>query len=472
MEEEEILLEKEQESSNNKKKRQKHRHRCSSYETQDVVPDIIEKLSNARIEVLQNSIGPSLVYVRDPHLRLRRTLTVRPPTFPTGIKKYSEAQYVISTASSTSATASTSSTTAHGGGTGTTTGKRIILSFSAPVQSINSETTTTATTTTTTAASSPVDETTGGGAAAATTTKVHDFHMDAYVFGASEETAKIRMVALHGISPTASRERWHNLGKMINDDPCLSTTVRFVALDWHSIDRSDTFQEEFLTMLPKHYFTTPSEATGDRDDILSLFGGTEQQQEDKKQKMSAMFDHCDENCPRSFREAAVVWKAIIQQGLGWGTSINGKVNNKPFIPCFKSWSGGVGMELLLQAAAEKKMVMLGQTDDNKNSKNGGGGDDSSFFFRDCIQGAVIMHPACFESSENVQLALSGDLPVLAVWAKDDPLVPYRYSERLLVHDQVQLVTYESGGHGSFNGSSPDDPNFDDEIVRWIKKKFV
>mmetsp|Transcript_18195 Transcript_18195/g.43970 ORF Transcript_18195/g.43970 Transcript_18195/m.43970 type:complete len:174 (+) Transcript_18195:180-701(+) len=136
------ILEKKQNSNNKKQKR---------YETQDVVPDLIEKLSNARIEVLQNSNGPPLVYERDPHLRLRRTLTVRPPTFPTGIQKYSEAQYVISTGTASASSSSTTTIPPNGGGTGTgtTTGKRINLSFSAPVQTINGTTTTTTTATAT-----------------------------------------------------------------------------------------------------------------------------------------------------------------------------------------------------------------------------------------------------------------------------------------------------------------------------------
>ena len=435
----------------------------------------MDKLSNARIEVLQNSNGPPLRFERDPHLRLRRTFTNRPLGLPTGIQKYSEAQFVI--APPPSLPRPKDDAAASGGSAAD--GKRITLSFTAPVRSV-----------TTSSTSNTTDN----------MVQNHDFYMDAYVFGASEETAQTRMVAVHGISPTASRERWHALGSRIANETHLSRTVRFVALDWHSIDRSDTYQEEFLTMLPKHYFTTPSVSSGgDVDDILSLWGDPDDDDDDdngdrdgkddsnknvslvrqRRQKMKAMFQHINENCPRSFREAAVVLKAVIQQGLGWGNPLEedsiGK--GKGFIPCFKSWSGGVGMELLLQASKEQiedRRRRRRQIDEEMDAC----ASPRNAVFRDYIRGAVIMHPGCFESSDNVRLALSGgghggddNIRVLAVWAKDDPLVPYKYSERLLVHDDVQLVSYESGGHGSFDGTVDGQSNFDDDIIDWIKTKF-
>lgn len=171
--------------------------------TQCVVPDLIDKLHKATVEVLQNSNGPPLVYHLDPHLRLRRTLTPRSKI--TGIPKYSEAQFVIHP----------------------TTGKRRTLHFETALN--------------------------GG--------DEREFLMDAYFWGATEEEATVRMVTCHGISPTASRERWHALGWRIQHDPVLSKKIRFVDMDWHSIDRGDAYQEDFLTMLPKHIFDCPSEET-------------------------------------------------------------------------------------------------------------------------------------------------------------------------------------------------------------------
>ena len=41
-----------------------------------------------------------------------------------------------------------------------------------------------------------------------------DFQMDAYVFGAEEKNATRRILCLHGVSPASgSRERWHQLGE-------------------------------------------------------------------------------------------------------------------------------------------------------------------------------------------------------------------------------------------------------------------
>jgi hypothetical protein len=82
----------------------------------------------------------------------------------------------------------------------------------------------------------------------------HSFHMDAYEWGASEDKAEQRIVTVHGISPGVSRTRWHSLGDRIGKS---MPKTRFIALDWHSIDRTDEYQTEFLTMLPKHIFSVP-----------------------------------------------------------------------------------------------------------------------------------------------------------------------------------------------------------------------
>jgi hypothetical protein len=340
--------------------------------TQDDVPEIIAKLRTATLEVLQNSNGPPLTFHRDPHLRLRRTLTPR-SAIP-GIRKYSEAQFVIHP----------------------TTGQRRTLHFHALENN-------------------------------------HEFLIDAYSWGASEQDATIRIVALHGISPTASRERWHALGHRIQQDPVLSQNVRLVALDWHSLDRGDAYQEEFLTLLPKHIFTVPSDDAV-VEEISQMFSNPQHQVGFHK-----LINEIREFCPRPMSEGADILQAIITQGLGWGD------HNKPFILCIKSWSGGVGMEFLNRA-------------------------DPSL--RQAIAGLVISHPACFNLTPDQIKEAMKDTPTIMVWAKDDDLVPYPLSERYLVHDNVQLVTYETGGHGSFDGSNPNDPNFDDDILVWIRQQFV
>jgi hypothetical protein len=356
---------------------EKHDDKAVVANTQEVVPALIEQLYRSTIEVLQNSNGPPLTFHRDPHLRLRRTLT--PRSVVTGIRKYSEAQFVIHP----------------------TTGQRRTLHFEAIGK--------------------------------------HEFLMDAYFWGASEQEATLRMVALHGISPTASRERWHALGHRIQQDPILSKSVRFVALDWHSIDRSDAYQEEFLTLLPKHIFDVPS------DDVVKEI--SEMLPPTQREGLVQLFSHCKEHCPRSLSDGAEIFRAVITQGLGWGTS-----PSKSFIPCIKSWSGGVGMQMLYEA----------RHDDN----------DVDQTFRRSIVGVVIMHPGSFSLTPTQTRQAISNIPALVVWAKDDNLVPYPLSKRYLVHDDVQLMTYETGQHGSFDGSSPDDPNFDDNILTWIQEKYL
>jgi hypothetical protein len=351
--------------------------------TQDVVPELIDKLHNATIEVLQNSNGPPLTFLRDPHLRLRRTLT--PRSNVTGIPRYSEAQFVIHP----------------------TTGKRRTLNFETALE--------------------------GG--------DENEFLMDAYFWGASEEEASVRLVACHGISPTASRDRWHALGMRIHQDPLLSKKVRFVALDWHSIDRSDDYQEEFLTLLPKHIFDCPSQEVV--KEIAAMFS-----KEEDQENFQNLMANCREWCPRNLSDGAQILKAVITQGLGWGTP------SKPFILCVKSWSGGIGVKLLAATAAAVDAE-----------------DEEAAVFRKSIAGVVIMHPAVFQlSAEEVKNAIMG-IPALLVWAKDDQMVPYPLSLRFLVHDDVNLVTYETGHHGSFDGSNSSDPNFDDNIIAWLQTKY-
>lgn len=80
--------------------------------------------------------------------------------------------------------------------------------------------------------------------------KGETFIMDGYFWGSSEATARHRIVALHGVTPGVSRTRWHALGeKLTRENP----SIRFCAVDWHSIDRTDKPQDAFLTMLPKHF---------------------------------------------------------------------------------------------------------------------------------------------------------------------------------------------------------------------------
>ena len=155
------------------------------------------------------------------------------------------------------------------------------------------------------------------------------------------------------------------------------------------------------------------------------------------------------NCPRRYTDGVTVLNAIITQGLQWGSD-----NEKPFIPLVKSWSGGILMELLYESVTSKE----------QEYKN----------FRESILGAVIMHPGYFlKSRDEIQLALEGIPSILMCWATDDNLVPYdAYSSRYLNEKKVKLITYKVGQHGSFNGSIPEHPNFNLEIMKWLKEKYV
>lgn len=247
----------------------------------------------------------------------------------------------------------------------------------------------------------------------------HEFQMDAYVWAPSKP-CKRRVLALHGMTPGISRTRWHSLGERLtkeNDD------TYFVALDWHSIDRTDKPQDAFLTLLPKHIFSYPDNA----QEFIDMFPDQNKGQE--------MMDAIRTKCPRSFEDAEVILRAVIEQGLGWLS------DDIPFVICLKSWSGGF-VNMLVKATREE-----GQ-------------------FKQNLAGAVLIHPAAFLSEVDIKDAMK-DLPALLCWAKDDNKVPYQLSERYLVHDRVKLVTYEAGGHHNYDGSSGL-PNFDDDIIDWFQ----
>eukprot|EP00584_Thalassiosira_punctigera_P020463 CAMPEP_0172557748 /NCGR_PEP_ID=MMETSP1067-20121228/75042_1 /TAXON_ID=265564 ORGANISM="Thalassiosira punctigera, Strain Tpunct2005C2" /NCGR_SAMPLE_ID=MMETSP1067 /ASSEMBLY_ACC=CAM_ASM_000444 /LENGTH=264 /DNA_ID=CAMNT_0013346911 /DNA_START=90 /DNA_END=881 /DNA_ORIENTATION=+ len=261
------------------------------------------------------SVGDAQFVPRDPHLRLRRTLT---PSLNKGIPRYAEAQFILSKSE--------------------TSGRRELIQFGVCF-----------------------DNTIG---------KKKHFTMDAYAWGTSEEEAQIRVVALHGISPGVSRTRWHKNGELYNSakeipSASCSKKIRFVALDWHSIDRSvdDDSNNEFLTCLPKHIMDVSSSCKEDMEEIIQLFSSSEQR--DQCRKMCHVIS--SGICPRSYNDGGRILHAVIKEGLGWGT------NDKPFILGLKSWSGGLGMRMLAQLHRKNDI------DDTNFAKN--------------IQGAIIMHPA-------------------------------------------------------------------------------
>ena len=57
----------------------------------------------------------------------------------------------------------------------------------------------------------------------------------------------------------------------------------------------------------------------------------------------AVFEKRKALCPRSLADAAVVLRAVIDQGLDWGAA------GKPFTIGVKSWSGPVGIKLIADA---------------------------------------------------------------------------------------------------------------------------
>ena len=195
----------------------------------------------------------------------------------------------------------------------------------------------------------------------------YQFSCDGYFFGAREEEATKRIFAVHGVTPGISRTRWHALGeRLAKADP----GVRFCAIDWHSIDRTDIQQDEFLTMLPKHFFDT----IDDEELFNEMVSGLPA---DKVAKQKALLDSVNSQCPRDAKQGAQVLRAMIEQGCGWGKP------GKPFSLCVKSWSGAIGMQMMVDAKEE-------------------GGD-----FRDNIAGAVIMHPAFFSQTGAVKEAIAG-----------------------------------------------------------------
>ena len=363
-------------------------------EYKDQTQAAIQNLYNvSKTEVMTPSVGDAYSVERDPHLRLRRTLT---PSLNLGIPKYAEAQFMLSSKFSE------------------TTGKRESLEFGAMLDGSST---------------------------------VKRFTMDGYAFGAPEHEADVRIVTLHGISPGVSRTRWHKLGERYNkiyaeSDPS-KKKVRFVALDWHSIDRSvdDDSNTEFLTCLPKHMMEV---STTDVEEIAQLHA-TKDRQDWYRGFAKAIEGGA---CPRGFEDGGKILRGVIEEGLGWGKS------NTPFILGIKSWSGGLGMRFLSQIHRSGSAV------------------DRAFAGN--IQGAIIMHPGCFDKKDIVDAMSSGIVKTsLMCWAKDDPLVPYSVAQMYLdaagsngKDSKVKLCTYESGGHHNFDGTE-DLPNFDDSVIEWI-----
>lgn len=308
--------------------------------------ELIAALHDLDSEVIVPSEGEPFVESRDPHLRLRRTLT--PPSPFQGCSP-EEAQFMISGS----------------------TGHRISLSFSCLGD--------------------------------------YDFTCDGYFFGAREEEATKRIFAVHGLTPGISRTRWHALGeRLAKADP----GVRFCAIDWHSIDRTEKFQEEFLTCLPKHFFDT----IDDEELFNEMVSGLPA---DKVAKQKALLDSINSQCPRDGKQGAQVLRAMIEQGCGWGKP------GKPFSLCIKSWSGAIGMQMLVDAKEE-------------------GGE-----FRDNIAGAVIMHPAFFSQTGVVKETLTDWIPVIMSWARDDPKVAYRLFAQQYIDAGAKIVGPQSGGHANF-----------------------
>ena len=342
----------------------------------------------SKTEVMTPSVGDAYTVTRDPHLRLRRTLA---PSLDVGLPKYAEAQFMLSKSEST--------------------GKRISLEFGVDFDGTRKY-----------------------------------FTMDGYAFGASEQEATIRIVTLHGISSGVSRTRWHKLGErynIIHKESSSPKKVRFVALDWHSIDRSvdDDSNTEFLTCLPKHIMEV---SPTDVEEIATLHASQERQEWYRgfaKAVSSGV-------CPRGFDDGARLLRGVIEEGLNWG-----KVDT-PFILGMKSWSGGLAMRFLSQ---------LNQS-----------GSEEDKAFAENIQAAIIMHPGCFDKKDITDVMSSGIIKTaLMVWAKDDPLIPYPVTQLYLDaagsngdDEKIKFISYERGGHHNFDGTD-NLPNFDDSVIEWV-----
>ena len=126
------------------------------------------------------------------------------------------------------------------------------------------------------------------------------------------------------------------------------------------------------------------------------------------------------------RRLNVCLKAMIQHGCGWGQS-----SAKPFALCLKSWSGGVGTQMLIDNNIVSKRTMAA-TD-----------------VTDCmhISGAVIMHPAYFKE-HGAKEAVEG-VPVLMCWARDDPKVSYKLFSQQYLDGGAKIVGPLEGGHANF-----------------------
>jgi len=323
--------------------------------------ELISELNKLNSVVIKPSEGLPFVEARDPHLRLRRTLTL--PSKFKGLFD-DESQFMISTAD------------------GSSSGERRSLSFSCFGE---------------------------------------DFVCHGYFWGACEEKATKRIFAVHGITPAGlSRTRWHSLGDRLTQE---DDTIRFCAIDWHSLDRTDKPQDEFLTMLPKH-FPTPWD-----DELLEKL-----YPDFPKKKCLEYF----ELCPRSPEQGAKVLRAIIEQGCGWGTS-----PEKSFILCIKSWSGGIGMAMIIDAKNEEK-----EGDNNNNNNN----------FHKNILAAVLMHPGFLKIVTNMKEVL--DFPVLMCWAKDDVTVSYPVLSQQYIDAGAVIAGPTTGGHAAF-------PEFDDDVSPFI-----
>ena len=70
--------------------------------------------------------------------------------------------------------------------------------------------------------------------------------------------------------------------------------------------------------------------------------------------MKGMLDKIATLCPRSIGDGAGVMRAVIEQGLGWGSA------GKSFVLCIKSWSGAIGVHMLADAARESAAAGKGK----------------------------------------------------------------------------------------------------------------
>lgn len=78
-----------------------------------------------------------------------------------------------------------------------------------------------------------------------------------------------------------------------------------------------------------------------------------------------------------------------------------------------------------------------------------------------VQKLILTAPAFRELDRLAEL----DQPVLLVWAKDDPVIPYDNAARFLAAlPGAQLVTYETGGHSAAPKNAAD---FAPKAVRFL-----